>query len=149
MKKFRFQLQPILRYREYLEHMAKIDVAQAQMKVDACEADIANSEETINHVNCELDREMMSGIDANRLHYYSAFLTGMADILEKQMRRREVLVKEKKEKQDVLAQKAVGRKVMENVKERRKEEYYENVIKTMQKETDDTIIVRKAREIQS
>ena len=61
--------------------------------------------------------------------------------------RRQELLHVLTKKQKELERKTISKKVMENLKDRRKEEYYKAMLKDMYKETDDMIILRKAKDI--
>ncbi len=147
MKKFQFRLESLLRFRAFGERMAQIAVAGAQLNIRECEASIKQSEKDLVFTAKKLDTEMSSGIDANRYQWYTSYIAGIETFLEAERKRLEKLLKILVEKQKKLAQKSMEKKVMGNLKDRKKEEYYSDMVKSIQKETDDTIIIRKARDI--
>ena len=147
MKKFQFRLQPLLRYREYLERLAKIEVSNVLI-------DIAESEKRIDHAKdsrsvtaTRLDEESSRGISSERFRLFTNYIEGIEAFLETENEHRRQLLELLVEKQKKLTQKSVEKKVLENLKKKRKEQYYGELRKSIQKEADDTIIVRKARDI--
>ncbi len=147
MKKFRFGLQSFLRYKEYLEHIAQVETAKALTKVTACEKNIERSEKEHYITATRLEKETATGIDVKRFRLYTSYLEGIEIFLKYENMRRKELLKELAIKQKELTEKTVERKSIENLKERKKEEYYDNLRKNEQKETDDIILLRKAGSI--
>lgn len=147
MKKFSFRLQPILRLREHYERMAEIDVAKAVFDLTNCEKRIKAAKNDLDIANKELAIEVASGISVERYHRFTAYMDGIDAFIESESTLREKLKKILEQKKETLKEKSIERKVMANLKTRRKDAYYNELEKSMQKEIDDTIIVRKAREI--
>lgn len=145
MKRFQFRLEPLLRYREYLEQQAQQEVAKVRSEILACEERIAKYEKDSAETAQELDEEVASGIDSKRYQHYTRYLEGIESSLETENMNRKELLKLLSEKQKQLTQRSVDKKVLEKLKNRRRENYYREALKTLQKETDDMIVVRKAR----
>jgi len=71
----------------------------------------------------------------------------MEIIIDDERKRHTQLTKILLEKQKILKNKSIAKKALSNLKSRKKRKYYEDLLKAEQKETDDTIIIRKARDI--
>ncbi len=147
MKRFRFSLESLLRYRNHLEQQSQLEVARARSHVLACEKRIANYEKDYEKTTQELDTEISTGITANWYKHYTDYLAGIEYDLESEHLRLQELLKLLAEKQKELAQRSMDKKVLENLKNHRREDYYREMAKNLQKETDDTIIVRKVGEM--
>lgn len=145
MKKFTFRLEPLLRYKEHLEKLAQRDVSEAHAHVIACEKQIAGFVDKLKITALELDERMSEGLSAENYHFYSDYLSGMAITLEQEERRLKALTTELARKQTILSRKSVEKKVLENLKERRKAEYYDQMDKLDRKITEDMTIIRKIR----
>ena len=147
MKKFHFSLESFLRYKKYIERKAQVEVAKAR-------ADVLESENRMDYLKKKyaavmqsLDDEMASGISADRYMHFTEYLTGIISFLDAQSKRQESLRHVLNEKQEKLAQASISKKVLENLRFRRKEEYYSQILESLYKEADDMITLRKAREI--
>lgn len=136
-----------MRYRQYLEHRARLEVAGIRSQVLECETLLDRCQKEQDETRKDLDQETTAGIAADRYFLYADYLAGIESLKEAENVRREALLQSLEEKQRELAKKSVGKKILENVKERRKDEYYKDLMRRLYKETDDTIILRKAREI--
>lgn len=145
MKQFKFRLEPLLRFREHLLEQAQQEVARIRSDLLACDARIAVWEKDYAATSRELDQEVSSGIDVKRYQHYTRYLEGIESNLEGENLRRKQLTRRLEEKQRHLHQRSVDKKVLENLKNRRREDFYRNLVQTLHKETDDTLMVRQAR----
>jgi flagellar protein FliJ len=147
MKKFKFRLEPLLRYRSFLEDQAKLEVARVRHEVLECEQKITRMQDDYKAAFLNMNSEAGTGIDAGRYSRFSSYLIAIEQQVENEEFRKMELEQVLYQKQEVLTKKTIDRKAMENLKERRKKEYYSEMMKAEQKDTDDIIIVRKAREL--
>ena len=145
MKRFQFRLEPLLRYREHLLEQAQQEVARIRADALACDERIALLERDSAATNQELDKEVSVGIDVKRYQHYTKYLGGIESDLGVENLRRKQMMKLLEEKQKHLHQRAIDKKVLENLKNRRRDDFYKDLIQTLHKETDDTIMVRQAR----
>ena len=145
MKRFLFRLESLLRFREHLLQQAQQEVARVCSEVLACEERISRFEKDSAETSQELDKEIAAGIDEKRYKHYTDYLKGIESKLESENVHREELLKLLEEKQKHLTQRSVDKKVLENLKNRRREDYYNEMMKTLYKETDDVAILREAR----
>lgn len=149
MKRFQFRLEPLLRYREHLLQQAQLEVARVRADLLACEERILQHEKDYQETGQELDGEIAAGIESKRYKHYTAYLAGVESNLAAENQRRKELLKRLDEKHRHLLQRSIDKKVLENFKNRRREDYYRQSLKTIQKESDDTSILRKAWEMTS
>ena len=145
MKRFQFRLEPLLRYREHLLGQAQQEVARIRADVLACDERIALLEKDSAVTNQELDKEVSGGIDVKRYQHYTKYLEGIESNLGAENLSRKQLVKLFEEKQKHLHQRSIDKKVLENLKNRRRDDYYKDLIQRLHKDTDDTVIVRQSR----
>jgi flagellar protein FliJ len=145
MKRFQFRLESLLRYREHLLEQAQQEVARIRADILACDERIAHMEKDSAETDQELDKEVSAGIDVKRYQHYTKYLEGIESNIGRENLRQKQLMKLLEEKQKHLHQRAVDKKVLENLKNRRRDDYYKDLIQTLHKETDDTVIVRQAR----
>ena len=145
MKRFQFRLEPLLSYREHLLGQAQQEVARIRADVLACDERIALLEKDSDVTNQELDKEVSAGIDVKRYRHYTKYLEGIESSLGAENISRKQMVKLFEEKQKHLHQRSIDKKVLENLKNRRRDDYYKDLIQRLHKETDDTVIVRQAR----
>jgi flagellar export protein FliJ len=139
-------MQSLLRYRQYLERRMQLEVAKVQSDISECDDCIKKCKSSIDGTFQHLEKETVSGIDGGRYLHYTAYLAGLGSFLESQNLRRKKLFQVLSKKQQKLSQQSVKKKALENLKEHRKEEYYRDLMKCQDKETDDTNILRKARD---
>jgi len=145
MKRFQFRLDPLLRFREHLLEQAQLEVARVRTDIEACRQRIAGFEKDYEATTHELDGEVSTGIDSKRYRHYVAYLKGIESQLEAENLRRMELAELLDKKTRELQQRSVDKKVLENLKNRRREDYYRETMRMLHKETDDAVTLREAR----
>jgi flagellar protein FliJ len=147
MKKFKFKLDSLLRYRSFQEHQKKLAVAAALNDVMACEAAIDKMVLLARTTAKSLESALANGMDATRFEWFNHYLSGLSCLRVSEEARRLELMKTLIIRQRELTEKSVARKVVENLKARKKEDYYREALKTEQKNLDDMVILRGSRKI--
>ena len=147
MKKFRFSLQSVLDFRKHLEKMAQMDVAKARKNLMDSEQRLKELNQDYDDTSFEFDGEMSKGISSERFHFFTDYLSSVTSQIEREEQRKITLSDILREKQHVLRDKTIERKTIEQLKEKHKNEYYDNMMKDMQKEVDDMVIIRQKREL--
>ena len=147
MKKFKFNLNSYLRLKKHLEKLAQQEVASVIFKIRESKKRVESLKTNYYKRAKQLDHETVSGIYANRYNIFKTDMAGIKSSMEEEKLRCLDLLKVLEEKKKELAKKSVDKKILENLKGRRKEEYYINMEKLLQKEADDMLIVRKAGDI--
>lgn len=145
MKKFQFRLQFLLRYREYRERLIQLELAQIRAQIQACETRLNGYRNQFDETLYRLEHELDKGIEANRYMSFNDYLAGIESNIEQEKSRRQNLIDTQKRKQNELLKWTVDKKILIHLKQRQKEAYYSRMLKNSQKETDDMLIVRKAR----
>ncbi len=149
MKKFKFSLESLLSYKTHLELIAKQETAVARAAVNKCRNRIDTCRNNIKETQIKLVKETEEGIPMERYKIHTDFLDGSEREIEylfgELIKLNEVLQK----KQEILKRKSIEKKTIENLKEKKKTEYYFAMEKEIQKQTDDMIIVKKSRELGS
>lgn len=143
MKRFRFNLEALLNFRKHLLEQAQLEVAALRTDLYACEKRIERCEDDYAATSHELDSEMVSGMDVKRYRHYIRYLSGIESKIDSENLLRVQLSKRIEEKQRQLLQHSIEKKGLENLKIRRREEYYKGFFTAEQKEADDMVIVRR------
>lgn len=146
MKRFRFRLESLLRYRKYLERKAQLEVARVQAEIMACERRIDQLRRDAETAGVHLAAEAETGVDAGRFLLFTNYLSGIDAFIAAEDECLKAHMNELARKQKALAEKSMEKKMLDNLKERKKEVYYQEMLAAERKEADDTIILRKARE---
>ena len=79
MKRFKFRLDPVVRYREYRERIALIDLARETQALIETKNRISELEETRRSAAGDLDAEQKEGIEVDRYRGFAAYLQGLRD----------------------------------------------------------------------
>jgi len=145
MKKFQFRLEPLRRYREFLERQKQLEVAKARSDVLSCEESIEKTRTAYSEAVSSLETDLGKGMPAARFLQVRNYLSGLASFEASEEKRRGGLLKTLVRRQEELAKKSIEKKAIQKLKDRQKEEYYTAMLKEEQKTLDDTVILRQAR----
>ena len=149
MKRFRFRLEALLKFRHFLLRQAQLELARVHTELLDCEAQILSWRTRYADAAQKLEAEALGGITARKLLRLTDYLDAADRAIESENHRRRMLLKTLAEKQQALARRSVDRKVLENLKDRQKEEYYSQMMQSEQKAADETVILRKDRQVDS
>jgi flagellar FliJ protein len=147
MKKFKFRLEPLKRYREFLERQKQLEVAKARSDVLSCERSIEQTRTAFSETINLLEDDLGKGMDAARFLRVKDYLSGLESFENAEKKRHTSLLGVLTQRQKELAKKSIEKKVIEKLKLRQKEEYYTMMLKEEQKSLDDIIILRQARSV--
>lgn len=142
--KFRFPLQKVLEHRKVLEDLAQKDFRETEAELRHQEKVLEDLIEALRQSRLEAGRihDQGSSDAPERLKQIHEFEV-LQDIRIKSQRAKveecEKLVEEKRE---ILRQKAVDLKIMERLKERRREEFLKEQASLEQKENDEISVIR-------
>jgi len=145
MKRFKFKLQPLLNYRQYLERLAQQNTAKANLNVKNCEKQITHLKQAYNQNADTIERNMLKGVKASEFRRYHDYLDSVENSIEDEKSRKIDLKKVLKEKLLELKKKSVDKKVMEIYREKLKADYTQEIIKIEQKELDEISSLKTAR----
>ncbi|MBF0376031.1 MAG: flagellar export protein FliJ [Desulfamplus sp.] len=146
MKKFNFKLQPVLKYREHLENLARQEYVQALMNVKDAEQQIKIMEQALESMANNIEQETRKGIPAPLFRQYNEYLDSLENDINLKRKENERLEKILAVKQQTLTKKSVEKKVIERLKEKKKSEYVEEFMAEEQKRADDMTSLKTARE---
>jgi flagellar FliJ protein len=143
MKRFQFHLEALLNFRKHLLEQAQLEVARLRTELYASEGRIEQYENDYAATGRELEEEMAAGMDVKRYRHYTRYLSGIESKIETENLTRAQLLKHLEEKQKQLLQHSIEKKGLENLKNRRREDYYRDLSAADQKAADETVIVRQ------
>lgn len=144
MKKFKFKLKALLSYREHIEKMAKEEVAKVQVEINKCVQTIRECEDGHRLNALKFEKRMLEGISAEDHSAYSDYLRGLEIKIASEKELNEALKAVLRKKQEELAKKSVSRKVIEQLKEKRKAEYYDYLDKQDMKDADEMVLISRS-----
>ena len=131
MKKFKFTLKALLSYREHAEHMVRQEVAALQREILSCRERTDALLMEVDTVRSEFDLLCQGGIDVDQYRFYSEYISGVQLKVDKERQLLEELDVYLKTKQGELLQKTVDKKVLENLRDKKKREFFENIEKVL------------------
>ena len=141
--KFRFPLQKVMQHRQTVEDLAERDFQEAMAELNG---EIRNLEEMKNqvhmaHVRC-FERQTEGGQAAPALSQVYDFLKGQDVRIERQRLKVQEIEKRVEELREILRQRAIDYKIIEELKEKQFKEYKIERRKREQKNTDDINLMR-------
>jgi len=145
MKRFKFKLQPLLNYRQYLERLAQQNTARAHMDVGLCEKQIAHLKQTYDQNAEKIEMIVTKGVSAFKFRQYHQYLDSVGTGIEDEKSRKIDLQRILQKKLLELKKKSVDKKAMELYREKLKAKYDQEVIKNEQKELDEISSLKTAR----
>ncbi len=119
MGKYVFGLEQVLNYRKEMEKMRKLEFAEAKRDFEGARDRLADEENRVRFLGNEfltLQREGMSAVD---LQMYADFFRRKKVDIQLQQERVVSLATQMGERQDVLAEAAKDKKVLESLKEKK------------------------------
>jgi flagellar FliJ protein len=133
---FRFSMESVLKHRKRQEEVAHRDVLEAQNNLEVCLDAIEKMYAAIDETRALISQSERIG-DMQWVQTSETFIEAQKiRIHEARMHVRE-LIRMLEDKQEVLLDRLHDRKIIEKLKERRKQEYVERLARIEQKELDD------------
>lgn len=145
MKQFKFKLQPLLSYRQYLERIAQQNTARAILDVKNCENQINNLKKTRDQNTDRIDAIVVDGVKASELRRYHQYLDTVETSIKDEKTRKIELNKFLNERLLELKKKSIEKKAMEIYRETLNARYTQELIKIEQKELDEISSLKTAR----
>lgn len=143
MKRFKFRLDPVIRYREYRERIAQIGLAREAQALIESKNRISDMEHTWRHTAGELDSEQKQGIEADRHRVFTAYLQGLRDEIESESERLDEIGKRIREKQEAVKAETIKKKTLEWIKQNQYSKYFKGINRAEQKEADELAGLKK------
>ncbi len=145
MAKFSFKLEKVMQHRKTLEDVAQRDFEEASFSLRALENQKLEFERSIHSARVEASRLLsMGGNPGPALSQIDVFIKGQEIRIQRQndkIKEQETLVENLRE---ILRQRAIEYKIMEELKDKKKREFKEEEGKKEQKEVDDLNSMRSA-----
>lgn len=147
MKKFKFRLQSLLKYKCHLEQVAKQEMAIAVADILACEQKITGLQENRISAIDQLDSLVEKGMGAGQFNRYRQFITATDQMISLERNRKTELEKILDEKRSALKQRTIDKKSLERLREKQDLEYTHEMIREEQKSLDEMTSLKTAREV--
>lgn len=147
MKRFKFNLQSLLNYREHLEQVARQDMARAIQEVTACENRIQAFQTTHGQGAKRLEALVKKGVSASQFKIHHDYLGAVTGMIAEEKQQKTGLDKILAEKRVMLQKRSLDKKAMERLREKRAKDYHQELILAEQKELDEISSLKTAREI--
>lgn len=138
---FRFALESILKHRKRQEDIAQRDFLEAQAKVEECLRGIQSIYTSIDNTRISISAAEKSGTpnDLDFIRQADRFIEGQkVRVREERLKARE-LIRAMEDRQHELTERMHERKIMQNLKDKRLEEYQEEIKRIEQIELDDLV----------
>ncbi|NVL91056.1 MAG: flagellar export protein FliJ [Desulfobacterales bacterium] len=150
MKRFKFRLDPVIRYRQYLERIAQINLAKEKQALIETRNRISGIEQTKRHAAGELEREQEQGIEVDRHRIFTDYLRGLGEDIEFESERLIEIGKRVRERQEAVKAETIKKKTLEWLKEAEYNKYLALIDRAEYKESDELIgLARGSVEIQN
>ena len=143
MKRFKFRLDPVIRYREYRERIAQIELARETQALIQTKNRISEIEQAKQYAACELDGEEEEGIEVDRHRLFTAYLRGLRHEIESESERLIEIGKRIREKQELVKAETIKKKTLEWIKQTEYTKYLECVNRAEQKAADEMFGLRR------
>ena len=143
MKRFKFRLDPVIRYREYRERIAQIGLARETQALVESEKRISEIEQARRCTVSELDSEQKQGIEVDRHLIFTAYLQGLRDEIESERERLVEIDKRIREKQEAAKVETMKKKTLEWIKQTQYSKHLQWINRAEQKAADELIGLKK------
>lgn len=143
MKRFKFRLDPVIRYREYRERIAQIGLARETQALVESEKRISEIEQARRCTVSELDSEQKQGIEVDRHLIFTAYLQGLHDEIESERERLVEIDKRIREKQEAVKVETMKKKTLEWIKQTQYSKHLKWINRAEQKAADELIGLKK------
>ena len=145
MKRFRFRLAPVIRYRQYREQIALMELAKAKRERVHTEEKIQGMYETKREVLRDLAVSQTRGIKAGRYRIYSAYLEGLGDQIETENDRLVEIGQTISHRHEVAEGERIKKETLELLRENERKKYFKMIEVAQQKAADEVVALRYGR----
>lgn len=143
MKKFKFSLDKVLTHRQIQVDLAKKEFIDAENLLDN---ELKNLQNMLNQKQSALNQRTLaiqgSMSWANSVDQINIFLTGQDLRIKKQNERLLECRKVVESKREILQEALTAAKMIERLREKKKVQYFQEVLKNEQKEIDELSVIR-------
>ncbi|MBW2196086.1 MAG: flagellar export protein FliJ [Deltaproteobacteria bacterium] len=145
MKRFRFRLDSVIRYRQYREQIALMELAKARRERIHTEEKIQGMYETKREVLRDLAVSQTRGIKAGRHRIYSAYLDRLGDQIETENDRLVEIGQTISHRHEIAEGERIKKETLELLRENERKKHLEMIEATQQKEADEVVTLRYER----
>lgn len=138
MKKYRFKLESLLKYRQLSEDKLRQELAIKMQILRRCEKQLSFMRSEKHRYAMELNQVQSSGVRGNRIFVYRNYLSGMTKQIEQQEIKRTESKKEVDEAQKDYLEARKKLKSVEKIKEKDFQRYLDEMKISEQKALDET-----------
>jgi flagellar FliJ protein len=142
VKKFKFRLDPVLRYRRYLERLALMELAKAKTAVVQTKTEIAKREALKKAGTAALGLREAEGMSVHEHRIYAAYLRGLDDQIEGANVRLTKLAEDVRKKHEAVEAHRVKKETLEAIRNKEYNEHLEKFYRAQQKEADELFSLR-------
>lgn len=143
VQRFKFRLDPLIRYRQHRYRMALMDVAKAKRALIETTKRIRQIEQSRKATARELGNEEAQGIGVDYYRTYAAYLDRLRREIESENERLIEISKTVKEKHKAAEAERISKETLEWVKQTEYANYMQMVNRAEQKATDELVGLRR------
>jgi flagellar FliJ protein len=143
MQRFRFRLDPVIKYRQYRERIALMNVARAKQTLIETTNRIRQIGKSRRAAERELDSAQAEGIEVNRYRKYAAYLDRLRSEMESENERLLEAEKTIEEKQKIAEGERIKKETFECLKQKEYVKHQQIVTRTEQKAADEFVGLRQ------
>lgn len=144
--KFKFAFESLLKHRRNLEEMARKQFLEAQAQVDECLAELKSFYDQQDRTRHEIQKMTADGgRNTSELQSLDEYIDGLELKIERQRQEARRLIEISEEKRDLLVEAARDYKVLEKLREKRRQEFLKVKMKLEDKSMQDLVTMRFKR----
>ncbi len=142
MKKFKFRLDPVLRYRQYREKLALMELARARQAFVLSKKKIQQIQQARKGVMTDLNARQTEGLEVNRYRIYAAYLQGLGEKIKSENEHLMGIGRMVKEKHETAEAERISKDTLQRVRETQYAHYLQGRDRTEQKAAEELIALR-------
>ena len=143
MKRFKFRLDPIIRYRQYLERLALMELAKAREELTETEKRIRKIQQTTRDVTRELSSLQAEGIAVDRYRIYADYLQGLKDRIECEDERLVEIGKAVREKHKAVEVERIKKETLEWIRQNEYAKHSRMIDREQQKAAEELVSLNR------
>jgi len=143
MKRFKFRLDPVLRYRRYRQELALMELARARQALVLSEKKIQQIQQTREGVMMDLDARQAERLEVNRYRIYTAYLKGLGAKIESEKEHLVEMGREVRDKYETAEASRISEETLQWVRQTQYTDYLQSSDRAEQKAADELIALRK------
>ncbi|MGD8758213.1 MAG: flagellar FliJ family protein [Deltaproteobacteria bacterium] len=143
MKRFKFRLDPVLRYRRYREELALMELARARRALVLSEKKLEQIQQTRQGVMMDLDARQAERLEVNRYRIYRAYLKGLGAEIETEKEHLADIGREVRDKYETAEANRISRETLQWVRQTQYTDYLQMSDRAEQKGAEELIALSK------